>query len=833
LLVSNTLHYAADRAFAAIFNYFEGKVMRNSGAPESAGRAVSWAVRAAIGACLAATAGAALAAEAETTLEEVVVTAQFREQNLQTTPLSITAVSAEMLESRSQTNIAEVASQAPNVTLKPQGAAFGPALGASIRGVGQFDFNPALEPGVGLYVDDVYYATLTGSILDLLDLDRVEILRGPQGTLAGRNSIGGAVKLYSKKPTGSDKGSLSATYGSRHRIDLRGSADFKIAENLFASVAGVSKQQDGPVKRMDYGCLHPTSGVPILTTTRGNCLLGTLGDVNYDALRAAVRWTPIENLEIGASLDYTNDDRTPAGGVLVQGRGVVNASNTSNIQPVQGAGGTSLQLSNFVVPHGSYINYATFYNPKGTFTNYSATTGAPTGVTTTALETRPDIRTKFRGWGGAFNVDWKLAEKLSLKSITAYRTYDSYFSNDNDMSPLANSVGFGTTAFNSFSQEVRLNGAALENDRIEYTLGAYYSDQKTIYKTTQDLRYSTTLTQFIGDDPVNADSKAAFGHLALHITDPLTMNLGLRYTDEHKDYTFHRRTYAGALHPTLGLLDGVKKDYDGSEFDYRANLQYQFNKDVMAYLQYATGFKGGGVSPRPFSVAQAVPFNPEKLQSYEAGFKSDLFDRTVRVNASVFFSKYNDMQLTLSNCPQYPPASPCAVVANAGDAEMRGVELESTLHPTSNWSMDASASYMKFKYTYINPQAGGPTRPTGPQFGMDPVFMPHAKFSLGTQYVFDLAGGSSLTARGDMSWQGQLFTNGANGPANRIAAYGIANARLTWRNSEGDWETSFEATNITDKYYYVTRFDQFANTGVSDGQPGRPREYALTVKKKF
>src|SRR6478736_988506 len=141
--------------------------------------------------------------------DEIVVTAQFREQNLQDTPLAITAVNSAMLEARSQTNIAEVANQAPSVTLKPQGAAYGPALGANIRGVGQFDFNPALEPGVGFYVDDVYYATLTGSILDLLDLDRVEVLRGPQGTLSGRNSIGGAVKLYSKKPEGDNSGYVS------------------------------------------------------------------------------------------------------------------------------------------------------------------------------------------------------------------------------------------------------------------------------------------------------------------------------------------------------------------------------------------------------------------------------------------------------------------------------------------------------------------------------------------------------------------------------------------------------------------------------------------------
>jgi iron complex outermembrane recepter protein len=792
-----------------------------------------FAIRAAV--ALAVSAGAcspALTAESDdTTLDEVVVTAQFREQSLQTTPLSITAISGDLLELRSQTNIAEVASQAPNVTLKPQGAAFGPSMGASIRGVGQFDFNPALEPGVGIYVDDVYYATLTGSVLDLLDLDRVEILRGPQGTLAGRNSIGGAVKLYSKKATGSDTGSITATYGSRNRVELRGSADFELGENLFAHIAGVSKQQNGAIKRMDYGCMNPTSGVPILTSVRGNCVLGTLGDVNYDAMKLTLRWTPTENVDVGASIDYTNDDRTPAGSVMVQGRGVLNPSNLNNIQPAQGV--TALPLSTFAVPRGSYYNYATFHNPRGTFANYSGATNLPTGVTVGMLETRPDIRAKFRGWGGSFNIDWKLGERFSVKSITAYRTYDSYFANDNDLSPLANSLGFGTLDFRFFSQEVRLNGAALDDDKIEYTLGAYYSEQTTVYATTQDLRNSTTLTQFIGDDPVNADSKAVFGHLALHITDPLTLNLGLRYTDEHKDYTFRRRTYAGALHPVLGALDGVSRNYDGSEVDYRANLQYQWTDSVMTYLQYATGFKGGGVSPRPFIAAQAVPFNPEKLKSYEVGFKSDLFGRTLRINGSVFFSQYDDLQLTLASCPQFGPAPACAVVANAGNAEMRGVELEGTLRPTRAWSIDAAASYLKFKYTFINPAAGGPTRPTGPQFGMYPAYVPKVKFSVGTQYEFGLASGSSLTARADMSWQGELWANGANAATNRVSPYGVGNARVIWRNGERDWETSVEATNITNKYYFLTRFDQFAGAGVTDGQPGRPREYALTVKKKF
>ncbi len=548
---------------------------------------------------------AAAPADKSSSLEEIVVTAQFREQNVQDTPLSITAISGEMLESRSQTNLAEIANQAPNVTLKPQGAAYGPSMAASIRGVGQYDFNPALEPGVGIYVDDVYYATLTGSTLDLLDLDRVEILRGPQGTLAGKNSIGGAVKLYSRKPTGQG-GSISGTYGSRDRIDLRASGDFAISDNLFMRITGVSKRQDGYIDRIDYGCSHPDSGVPILKPVGNDCKVGTLGDVDYSALRAELAWDATSNLEILASVDYTSDVRTPAGSVIVQGSTTVNP----NAQPVPGV--THLAPSDFVPPYGSYYNYASFYNPPATFTRLVAPL-----TSTPALETRPVLGVNFKGSGGSLDATWKLSPTLTLKSITGYRTYDSYFTNDNDLSPLSLSLGYGNLAFHSISEELRLSGTALENNRLDYTVGAFYLDQKSIYATVQDLRYSATgLTQFQGNDPVNADTKALFAHVSYHFTDALTTNLGIRNTDEHKDYTFVRRTYSGALHPTLGVLEaGNPRNYDGSKYDYRVNLQYDWNKDLMTYVQYATGFKGGGVSPRPFSPAQAVPFNPEKLKS--------------------------------------------------------------------------------------------------------------------------------------------------------------------------------------------------------------------------
>ncbi len=179
----------------------------------------AWRIAASVSAAIAASATAVAADNSSDALNEVVVTAQFREQRLQDTPLAITAVNAEMLEARGQTSIAQVAAQAPNVSLRPQPQNGGSGLIAFIRGVGQTDFNYALDPGVGVYIDDVYIPTLSSSLLELIDLDRVEILRGPQGTLAGKNSIGGAIKLFSAKPKGDDSGSLRVSYGSFNELN--------------------------------------------------------------------------------------------------------------------------------------------------------------------------------------------------------------------------------------------------------------------------------------------------------------------------------------------------------------------------------------------------------------------------------------------------------------------------------------------------------------------------------------------------------------------------------------------------------------------------------------
>ncbi|MEO6184776.1 MAG: TonB-dependent receptor plug domain-containing protein, partial [Steroidobacteraceae bacterium] len=251
-------------------------------------------------------------------LQEVVVTAQFREQRLQDTPIAITAVNAAMLEARGQTSIADVAAQAPNVSLRPQPQNGGSGLIAFIRGVGQTDFNYALDPGVGVYIDDVYIPTLSSSLLELIDLDRIEILRGPQGTLAGKNAIGGAIKLFSAKPKGDDSGSLRMSYGSLDEITLRGMADLKITDDLAVRISGMSRGRDGYVAMLDYGQTHPSSNVP-QTNTRGrnNSDYQTMGGQNILAVRGALRYTPNEQLEVNFSADFTREKSEAIPTVLI------------------------------------------------------------------------------------------------------------------------------------------------------------------------------------------------------------------------------------------------------------------------------------------------------------------------------------------------------------------------------------------------------------------------------------------------------------------------------------------------------------------------------------
>ena len=805
--------------------------------------------------------------------EVIIVTAQFREQNLQDTPLAITAVTAEQLQAKSQNDLASVADSAPNVQIRPQTGAFGPSVTASIRGIGQTDFNPAYEPGVGIYIDDVYYPSLTGAIFDTLDLDRVEILRGPQGTLSGRNSIGGAIKMYSRMPNGDSSGFLEGTYGSRDRISIRGAADFALTDTLFMRISGVSKRQDGYVDQLDFGCVYPAGGSATFVNAAGqtvpvnpaggeerfvftdDCRVAKLGGTNYQSGRAILRFEPGTAFDFTLIGDYTDDEHTNSGGVLTD---TVGLTNPNILTP----GGLPLD-NRFIC--GPFCNFQVDGNAEGN-PFVPRIPGDPFNAGGTPLAAvQGSNLTKYRGWGVSGQGNLDLNEWLQLVSITGYREFKTYFTNDGDLSPARTGFGINNLSNWSFSQELRVNMELAET--IFATVGGYYFEQASVYDSVQDLRYVAPYPlQFRQPDEIDADAKAAFANVAWEIMPDLNVNAGIRYTEESKDQTYFRYNLDGTINGFLDpvgvcygsgfegpdvddcdndnntsevvrALTGQTAQYKGDQIDYRVAVDYRFSDAFLAYASIATGFKGGGSNPRPFNAFQLLSFAPETLTAYEIGAKTDFFDNRIRLNLSAFLNKYGDIQSTTRNCPTADPiyATPSACRVNSGDADIKGVEVELFAEPIDDFRVDASLSYLDFQYTFVNPLSGADINDPG-------TGMPPWKASIGAQYELDLGGSGTLTPRVDVYYQDETFaginnTAGINNPTGRLIetlpSFILTNARLTWRNDDDDLSISAEVTNLFDEYYFYSVFDARPNNGVRGVTPARPREWALSIRKNF
>jgi len=797
-------------------------------------------------ALMASGAGVAQAQQAEQAedtnqLEEVIVTAQFRSENLQETPLAITAITGDMLEARSQNSIYEVAAQAPSVFLAPQAQANGSGLIAYIRGVGQTDFNYALEPGVGLYVDDVYLPTLTGSLLDLLDLERVEILRGPQGTLAGRNSIGGAIKLFSRKPEGHG-GSASLTYGSYNRVDARASGDFTLMEDkLFMRVAGVSKNRDGYVDRMDYGCTHPGSGVPTLKLSDG-CSLGTLGGQSYAAGRLSLRWLASDSVEVNFIGDVTNDSSEAGADVLRRAVQTLPQTDPRYVWVDDGNPATvpTIPLDCRFVPYGGYgcdpgqpndpyLSYATFVDST-----------APTPQRPFKPVVVPAVQ-QLDQYGLSGTVDWTISDTSSLKWISAWRKYESSWAQDVDNSPAASQQLLQTLNHWAWSQELRFNSSI--GDAFDYTIGGYYFKQDGTLTARVDLNYAGI--DFVhGPDPTPSNSQALFSQGTFHATDKLDFTIGARYTQDEKDYMYQRHNPDGSLpspptgfpfaptqppNAVLAGLNGATGHFESNQFDWRVVADYQWTDDFMTYIQASTGYKGGGINPRPFYVSQVLPFDPETLTTYELGFKSDFADNRVRLNFAAFFNQYEDIILRLNRCPTANPAqaTPCQLPANVGAADVKGLELESSMLLGAGFSIDLSASWLDFEYTDTDfANTAIPTSFITP-------FTPELKGSLGVQWETSFAGDHTFVARADVAYQSDVYGDAFNNDFNHIPSYGVGNLRFTWRAPEDQWEVSAEVLNVGDRLYYLATNDYSASAGTSSFSPGMPLTWALTVKRRW
>jgi len=373
-----------------------------------------------------------------------------------------------------------------------------------------------------------------------------------------------------------------------------------------------------------------------------------------------------------------------------------------------------------------------------------------------------------------------------------------------------------------------------------------YFRQRTTYET----RESDPFLIFFGPDPLNfpifdfiqTDTtknifKGAFLHTLWHFTDRLSGSAGIRYTDQDKDYTYYRFNIDG-VNPFLPLsdpanpLNGRTGSFSGSHTDYRISLDYRWNDDVMSYLSFATGFKGGGVTPRPYVPEQVRGFGTEELEAWELGIKSRLFDRRLQANLAVFYNDYIGYQAMASNCvdeggellPEGPQRSPCGQYLNVADAKVKGAELELEIRPVRGMLVDAAYSYLDFKF-------GAPYVATGSVVeGQRAPGIGRTKWSVGAQYSWNLAGGGTFTPRVDMFYMPGYCGNLACDPVVSNDAYRLVNARLTYRTADESWNIALEATNLTDKLYYINKF--YAGTYAA-AMPGAPRAWGISVRRRF
>ncbi len=723
----------------------------------------------------------------------IVVTAQFREQALQDTPLAITAITSDTLAERGQASVYEIANQVPNVTLKPSVAAWGPSLVASIRGVGQYNFNPALEPGVGVFVDDVYYATLTGSLLELLDLERVEVLRGPQGTLTGRNSIGGAVRMITKQPTGDNSGFIEATGGSRKLVGLRGAIDLAVTDTISARISAMVKSQDGYIENLDYGCVNPNPDIPA-TVSSSDCKRGpNMGGTGNQAIRGQLRFEPNDQFDFTLTGNYTREDRMSAGPVL-------RSANFDNPEtnPVPGVP----YDARFIC--GPYCNYATFQNGPGR-------DGYP------AFASQVDPRTYFEGFGISGNANYDFTDTLSLTSITAYREYTSSFGMDGDLSPARQDLSQIDLKHRFFSQEARVNA---DLGMATLTVGGFYSWQQTDMNYFLDVR--PYFLQYTTDDEIPGNTLAAFATAIVNVTDAMTVTAGIRYTEEEKTYNYNQFRLDGSVNDPA--LQGQSGTYDDSVVDYRLSVDYRWSDNFLTYATFATGFKGGGTNPFPAAPALILPFAPEKLKNYEIGFKSDFLNNRVRFNLTGFLNEYDGVQLTRLDVAEFG-FDFGSLIVNAGNATTKGIEAEFSAEPVDGFNLNASASYLNFEFDYVDPATFLTT-------DVVPPFTPEWKWAAGAQYEIDL-GNSSLTPRIDVVYQSSIYTNAANAPSNQIDEYTVANAHLTWKNYEGDLSIALHVNNLFDEYYLLNNFDLSGSSGIVQDFPAAPREFSVVLRKDF
>ncbi|MCP4594379.1 MAG: TonB-dependent receptor [bacterium] len=742
---------------------------------------------------------------------EIIVTARKREEKLQETPVAITAFTTEAIEERSITDLSDVGDFTPNLDFSSTGIFGGTPSEATVfvRGIGQIDNALFADPGVGIYVDGVYLARAQGAVLDLLDVERVEVLRGPQGTLFGKNTNGGALTVTSRKPGGGFGGYVDGIVGGYDRRDVRLKLDLPLVrDQLWSSLAISSANRDGFTASLATG--------------------EHFDDVNRDAVHGALRWFATSNVVIDFAADYTRN------------RGHARQEALIDVRPTP-----LLEFYNKIVGAAGFPVYDERWLTGDLRLSYAT---SPTLY-------NDDV------YGVALTVSAQLGS-LGLTSISAYRTFSSELIAEADGSPVPLGEANWNQNQHQLSQEVQLSGV---NGRLSWLVGAWYFSELAnaklqtivlgdLYAALEaapgpiyaPLGFPDSLCNpgpappgmpcfggagnpanllfFFGDGnlefiDLDNDSYAIFGDGTLTLTDRLKLTAGLRYSYEEKKFDYLRD-------PANGYPDTVLFNQDSwDSLSPKIGLSFQVTPETLLYASVAYGFKSGGFNGRPQDRGVLDAYDPETVLAYEAGFKTDWRHNRLRLNGALFFSDYKDIQYGASLVDEH--GNPVLVTQNAGEAEIRGFELELEAWLSRGLSLFATVGHTDPKYTKVNQQ-----EPLVASLDSTLPKTPAWNGSAAIQYAVRLPKAGELRARLDYSYRTKVYNDIANTPQIAQDAYGLLNARLSYTPTWSSWELALFGTNLTDEEYLENSL-LAAAYGAAIGVSGRPREWGLTTRYRF
>jgi iron complex outermembrane recepter protein len=726
-------------------------------------------------------------------LEEITVTARKVSENLQDTPIAITAFTGSALEDRQVFNTNVLDQVVPNLQFGDNAPLAGNNHSSQvfIRGIGQTDPTSTVDPGVGMYIDDVYMGSAIGGTMTLRDVESIQVLRGPQGTLFGRNTIGGAILISTKDPGDEFGGTVRAGVGDDNLLDGFLALDTPFSDALKARFTLGMRKQDGYVTRPD----------------------GTdLGDSN--TFTGTMKWlfTPGDSFRAKLAVDYTKADEN--GSPLVFA--AINEAATFPRVASQDA-----QCPGVVFPASGPVPMLD--DPRCANDLQGAGPWHNNG--------NLPLESWMENWGASLNLTFTLSDSIELKSITAYREIKWKGARDADNTPLTILNTIYDVRGDQLSEELQLT---YESDPVVGLFGLYYFEQTSDDIATVDLNPPPPGVQHDSDNnEVDNQSWAAFTQWTWNFTDHFAATAGGRYTEDDKGSYPDQFDYAT---PNVKQVPVQWYRDTFTSFTPSATLTARWTDTAMTYLSYSEGFKGGGWNSHFNSVLTAAQqaalqeFKPEEAQTFELGTKLEFADRTVRLNLAVFSSDYENMQLTYRGPA---PNGVAPFITNAGKTSIDGAEAELTWAATEDFLVEASAGWLDATIDDLSniPFA---VLPPGLLVGNRLPFAPEWTSHLGLQYTAH-AGSLEIVPRVDVTYQAQTFFDATN--TTEIAQNDdvtTVNASIQLRGNESKWRVVAGVNNATDETYPVAGNSSLSTgSGYAEIAYARPLEWFVNFTYDF